>query len=80
MSNFITFGRLGPDGVMTVTARVPQSMFTTCPFTILDLSHWRSDGTCLCNDSIHRRTAMKQWGYRKADFVKAGILKKGERL
>lgn len=52
-----------------------QSDIAKCPFYIFVPEHYRDDGTCKCNDAEHRRMMIKQWGYKRADFVRAGILK-----
>lgn len=39
-----------------------------CQFAILEMSHYRGDGSCLCNDSDHREFMIKNWGYRASDF------------
>lgn len=51
-----------------------QKQILTCPFAIIVPAHWRPDGTCRCNDPEHRMMMVQEWGYRKSDFVKAGVI------
>ena len=53
--------------IETEVVMVKQSMFLGCPFCIIDLSHYRLDGTCKCDDA-GERVRMKAWGYTKKDF------------
>lgn len=68
------FGTLTPNGLVNVRM-MKQSDILKCPFVIFDSSHYREDGSCLCSDANHRKNVMiKEWGYKKSDFKKAGIL------
>ena len=68
------FGTLQKDGTLTNVREIPQSTFANCPFFIMVPEHYREDGTCKCNDPEYRKMMMKEWGYRKSSFVKAGII------
>lgn len=62
------FATLHPDGSLTNVKHINQQVFASCPFTIFDLSHYRTDGTCKCNDKTERAKMIKEWGYSKKDF------------
>jgi hypothetical protein len=64
----IQFGTLHPDGSLTDVRVIKQSQFLKCPFVIMDLSHYREDGTCRCDDPDHRKLVMWKWGYRAHHF------------
>jgi hypothetical protein len=44
-----------------------QSDILKCPFAIFNPSHYRTDGSCKCDDPIER-IRMRKWGYRAKDF------------
>ena len=69
-----TFGILQPDGTLTNIREINESDIGKCPFVILDASHYREDGSCLCNDRKYRDTVMRKLGYKRSDFKRAGIL------
>lgn len=46
-----------------------QSDILRCKFAILVPSHYRPDGTCLCDDAEHRAMMIAEWGYSEADFA-----------
>ena len=72
----ITFGTLVPDGSLANVRLLRKSDVERCPFYILLADHYRDDGSCKCNDAVYRKTVMRRWGYRRADFIRAGIVKK----
>jgi hypothetical protein len=39
-----------------------------CPFVILLPSHYRTDGSCKCDDARERAIMIKEWGYKKNSF------------
>ena len=45
-----------------------QSDMLKCPFYIMDMFHYRDDGTCKCDDADERAKMIREWGYRKRDF------------
>jgi hypothetical protein len=45
-----------------------QSDILKCKFAILDLSHYRDDGSCKCNDPEHRKFMIENWEYSESDF------------
>lgn len=52
-----------------------QSDMLKCPFAIMMPEHYRPDGTCKCNDPIHRNIVMiPQWEYTEQDFIDAGVI------
>jgi hypothetical protein len=46
-----------------------QSDILKCKFAILIPSHYRPDGTCLCNDKAHREMMVREWEYSAEDFA-----------
>lgn len=49
-----------------------QSDILECPFAIMVSEHYRSDGTCLCDDPVHRNTVMiAEWGYIEQEILEA---------
>jgi hypothetical protein len=59
-----------PDGG---SYRVKQSTIGKCPHLIFDLSHYRTDGTCKCNDPDEQARMIREWGYTRADFDRLGV-------
>jgi len=49
--------------------QVKQSTFASCPHVIMDISHFRADGTCKCDDPEHQEFMIAEWGYSKSDFA-----------
>lgn len=47
---------------------IRASDLSRCPFTIFVASHYRSDGTCKCDDPQEREKMIREWGYTKASF------------
>lgn len=45
-----------------------HSDIRACPFAILLPSHYRLDGTCLCDNAEHRKMMIAEWGYSPKDF------------
>lgn len=68
--NTITFGTLSPGGKLSNVRLIKQSTIANCPFFILVPDHYREDGSCKCDDPEYRKMMIKEWGYKKADFVK----------
>lgn len=66
----ITFGTLQKDGTMTNVKVIKQSQIMKCPHCIMDISHYRDDGTCKCDDPKEQAMMIKEWGYKKSDFRK----------
>jgi hypothetical protein len=48
--------------------RMKRTDILKCQFAILETSHYRGDGSCLCNDPDHREFMIKNWGYSADDF------------
>ena len=78
MEHKVQFGTLQPDGKLTNVRYLKQSSMAKFPFFIMVPEHYRQDETCKCNDPEHRKMMMKEWGYKRSDFAKHGLLKKGE--
>jgi len=57
----IEFGNLDPDGKYTHVRNLDRDTILACPHFIMLPEHYRSDGSCRCNDSEH--TEMEDWGY-----------------
>jgi hypothetical protein len=49
--------------------RLKPSMFGACPFTIMDVSHYRPDGSCKCDDPAEQARMIREWGYTREDFA-----------
>lgn len=68
------FGTLGPDGALTHVRTLRQASLAACPFVIFDPTHYRADESCKCDDPTEQAKMIKEWGYMRADFRKAGML------
>jgi len=51
------------------TYQVKQSTIRSCPHYIFDVSHYRPNGTCKCDDPEHQEFMIAEWGYSKSDFA-----------
>lgn len=61
---FIEFSQASIEGdklKITNARRIRQSDIMACPHVIMVPEHYRTDGTCRCNDEAH--TEMSDWGY-----------------
>ena len=75
----VTFGTLHEDGTLTNIRLINLSDIDKCPFLIMLPEHFREDGSCKCNDEAHQKMMIKEWGYKKSDFIKAGLISKSRR-
>jgi len=41
-----------------------------CPHVIFDVSHYRANGTCKCDDPDEQARMIREWGYSASDFKK----------
>ena len=57
----------GPGGQWNVK----QSTMLKCPHVIMDMSHYRADGTCKCDDPQEQERMIAEWGYSRSDFALA---------
>ena len=48
--------------------QVKQSTILACPHVIMDISHYRPDGTCKCDDPVEQAKMIREWGYSPTDF------------
>lgn len=60
MADHIGFFEVGPDGIRFV-AQLKHADIARCTFKIMVPEHYRSDGSCRCDDPTH--TEMVDWGY-----------------
>jgi len=56
------------NGKVVVTSTVNINP-ANCEFFIFDPSHYRKDGSCLCNNAEHCKFMIKVWGYTKKNFA-----------
>jgi len=49
---------------------VKQSTIAACPHVILDITHYRANGTCKCDDPDEQARMIREWGYSPCDFEK----------
>ena len=56
------FGELHQDGTHVHTGTISQADVLRCPHYIMHLDHFRTDGSCRCNDPESRD--MEEWGYK----------------
>jgi len=47
---------------------VKQSTIQACPHVIFDVSHYRADGSCKCDDPTEQARMIREWGYSESDF------------
>lgn len=40
----------------------------SCPFLILLPEHFRDDGSCKCDDKVHRQRMIEEWEYKEEQF------------
>ena len=45
-----------------------QDDIRKCPFSIFSPEHYRSDGSCRCDDAEHRKMMISEWDYSEDDF------------
>jgi len=57
----VEFCTLQPDGTVSDVRTIKQSSIAACPFVIMVPEHYRSDGTCRCDDYSHHE--MYEWEY-----------------
>lgn len=63
------FGRLDPDGTYTRLGSVTQGDMLKCPHKIIEFNHYRTDGSCKCDDAAERTKMIMEWGYSAGDFA-----------
>ena len=54
---------------------IKQSDILKCPFCIVDMSHYRDDGSCKCDDPEHRKHMILNWEYTEKDFASIPLRK-----
>lgn len=64
----VKFGTLHPDGTLTNVRYVKQTDIGKCPHFIMVPEHYRTDGSCKCDDLDEQAMMIKEWGYHKSDF------------
>ena len=64
----IKFGTLHPDGTLTNVRYVKESDIDKCSHFIMVPEHYRTDGSCKCNDPEEQAMMIKEWGYHESDF------------
>jgi hypothetical protein len=57
----VKFGFIDQDGVFHEIGEVEQENMRKCPHFIIEITHYRADGTCRCDDPSH--LDMTAWGY-----------------
>jgi hypothetical protein len=61
--------------IRTVDARVFD-----CPHGILKLEHYGDDGTCRCDEPLHREQMIRWWGFKETDFPTANVKEAYEKI
>ena len=61
MEHKVQFMDMDNNGNTTLTRMIKQSNIAKCPYVIFVPVHYRSDGTCRCDDISHAE--MGEWGY-----------------
>lgn len=51
-----------------------QSDMLKCKFAIMVPEHYRSDGSCKCNNAEHRKMMIREWEYTEKDFEDIELL------
>ncbi len=46
-----------------------QSDMLKCTFAIMDMSHYRDDGSCRCDEYAHRKMMIAEWEYTEEQFA-----------
>jgi len=65
----IQFGTLTTEGTVINVREIKHSSICKCPFFILVPDHYRSDGSCKCNDRAERDKMIAEWEYKEEDFA-----------
>lgn len=60
--------KISPDTPVAARHSIRHIDMGKCPFSILLPEHYRSDGSCKCDDKVHRQVMVQQWGYKDSDF------------
>lgn len=63
------FGTLTPDGAYTRRGSVARSAMLACPFVLIDLEHYRPDGSCRCNEPAEQARLIREYDYTPAMFA-----------
>ncbi|KKM18179.1 hypothetical protein LCGC14_1668320 [marine sediment metagenome] len=50
---------------------IKQSDIAACPHVIMMPGHYRTDGSCKCDDPDEQAMMIREWGYNKSDFLRA---------
>ena len=45
-----------------------QADILKCKFAIIMPEHYRSDGSCMCDDPDYRKMMIREWEYTEEDF------------
>lgn len=64
----VEMGTLQPNGELTNVRHIKHADIRACQFTIVAPEHYRKNGSCLCDDPVHRQMMIKEWGYNAKDF------------
>jgi hypothetical protein len=62
------FGKLSPDGYEHV-GTLDQSAMLKCPFFIIEFEHYRTDGTCKCDDPAEQARLIREYDYTLESFA-----------
>lgn len=62
-------GNALPNGLKLVKVTLlKHSNIAKCWFYIMAPEHYREDGSCKCNDPVHQKMMIREWGYKRSDF------------
>ena len=62
MTRFSTLEMRDGKIVESNVREIKQSDMMKCPHFIMTAEHYRTDGSCRCNERTH--TEMRKWGYK----------------
>ena len=63
----VEFGNLTPEGYEPL-GNVSQEAIKACPHLIIEVTHYRPDGSCRCDDPDEQQRMIDEWGYSPSDF------------
>lgn len=64
----IRFSDMNDVGEESNVRSLKQSDILKCPFVIMVAEHYRTDGSCKCDDPEHRAMMIAEWEYTEDDF------------
>ena len=74
MIRFSTMVLVDGQLIETEVREIDQARLLECPFFIMVSEHYNGDGSCKCREASEQRKMLRDWGYTRRDFKRAGIV------